>query len=132
MIRKHADELGIDEDTVEDIVEIAESGRDQMEARHKAVREASKKLHEMLSQDAPNRNAVMKQVDVLSAAEGAAKKHQLSILMDIRALLTPDQRDAIQELHKRMKRKGPPHGKHGPPPGRHGPPPMHGPRRGPR
>lgn len=107
VIRKHAAELGIHADTVTAIVNIAEDERTEMEALRQAKHQEARKLHQMLSSETPNRDAVMQQVDVLSNAERAQKKHHLNILMDIRALLTPEQRKAIEELHQRMKRDRP-------------------------
>ena len=134
VIRKHADELGIDQDTVDQVVDIAEDAKDDMRSLHAKIRQESRALHTLLSADSPNETTVFQQVDRLKAAEAAQQKRQLAVLMDIRALLTPEQLDAIKALHQRMRQhhNGPRHtrpgmGEH--PPGHRGPPP--GPR-GPR
>jgi len=124
VIRKHADELGIDDETVQAIVDIAENARDEMHALHQVVRKESRALRGLLDADEPDRRAVHRQVDVLKSAEAAVQKQQLTTLIEIRSHLTLEQRDAIKELHQRMKRQGPPHGRgghRGPPPGHRGP-----------
>ena len=130
VIREHADELGIEDATVDQIMDIAENARDKMETLHLTTRRESRALRKLLSEDTPNEKAVYAQVDRLKAAEAAQQKHQLSVLMDIRALLTPDQRKAIEDLHRRMRAPkrhhlremgGHPPGHRGPPPGQRGP-----------
>lgn len=118
IIRRHADELGIDDQTVQDIVELAEQARSGMRTHHDTVREARETLHRLLQADAPNRQQVMKQVDVVASAEAAQRKHQLSTLIDIRALLTVEQRQRLHEFHEKQRAKHP-RGGGGPPP--HGP-----------
>jgi Spy/CpxP family protein refolding chaperone len=122
IIRQNADELGINDATVHAIVEIAEDAREALHGLHEGVRDASKTLHQLLGEDTPDRKAVLHQVAQLKQAEAAVQKHQLTVLMDIRALLSPAQRDAIKALHQKMKSEGPPHGRRGPPKHRGGPP----------
>lgn len=116
MIRKHADELGIDAETVETVVAIAEEARERMEALRRTKHEAARTLRQLLSEDSPDRQAVMAQVDRLSEAEAEEKKHHLTVLMDIREQLTTEQRSAIETFQKR-RRPGHPR-PHGPPPHR--------------
>ena len=113
MIRKHADELGIDAETVETVVAIAEEAREEMDALRRTKHEEARSLRKLLSEDTPNRRAVMAQVDKLSLAEAAEKKHHLTVLMDIREQLTTEQRQAIETFQK-SRRPGHPR-PHGPP-----------------
>ena len=121
LIRAHADELGLDAATVDEIVQIAEDSHDEIRETHEAIRMEKDKLHELLRAETPNRQRVMAQVDAVSRAEAAMKKQQLGILMDIRALLTPEQRAALNRI---QPKRGPMNADHpGRPPRHHGPPP---------
>jgi hypothetical protein len=75
----------------------------------------------LLREDEPDREAVLAQVEVLGAAETAKLRHSLEVLLDIHALLTPEQLRALEA----MKPPGPPGGPMGGPPG--GGPPGGGP-----
>jgi Spy/CpxP family protein refolding chaperone len=115
LIREHAEALGIEAATVEQIRQIAESARAEREAAEKAVKQARATLMELLQVDEPDRAAVLAQVEVLGAAETAQLRHSLEVLLDIHALLTPAQLKALEA----MRPPGAPPGG-GPPPG--GPP----------
>ena len=110
MIERHADKLGIDDATLEAIWEIADAGRPEGRQLRRSLRQLRKELREMLRSDAPDRVAVMAQVEAIGEVEVSLRKHDLNILMDIHTLLTPEQRQALDEMRPKH-RKGGPHGK---------------------
>ncbi len=119
LVREHADALGIDAETVERIVEIAEAARDEREELAMGVEQAKADLGELLQAEQPDRQAVLDQVEVLGDAETAMLRHQLTVLLDMHGLLTPEQIKALEAMSFR-----PPSGPGGPP---GAPPPMGGP-----
>lgn len=117
IIRQHAVELGLDAVTADRIRAIAEGGRAERQRLQTAVQAARAGLDGLLHAEEPDRAGIMAQVDRVGAAETAQLKHQLTVLLDIRAQLTPAQRAAVETL---LAHQGPPGG--GPPPAG-GPPP---------
>ncbi len=110
-IAQHAERLGLDEATLAQIEEIGEASRVAGEALGEAMHEARDELHELLRADDPERRAVLKAAERIGDAETALRKHHLGTMLDIRALLTPEQREELVRIHEEI----------GPPPG-HGPP----------
>ena len=49
----------------------------------------------------------MAQVEAIGEVEVSLRKHDLNILMDIQILLTPEQREALDELRPKHGKKGP-------------------------
>jgi hypothetical protein len=52
----------------------------------------------LLAQGTPNESAVMQQVDSIGALETEMHKHRLGTMLEIRALLTPEQREEMAQL----------------------------------
>ena len=107
MIERHADKLGIDDATLDAIWEIADAGRPEGRKLRRNLRQLRKELREMLRSDDPDREAVMAQVEAIGEVEVSLRKHDLNILMDIQILLTPEQREALDELRPKHGKKGP-------------------------
>lgn len=108
-----AEELGIDEETLAEIKGIVGDARPTLDELHAAVRDERRQFHELLEQDEPDREAVFRQIESIAEAEVALHKLEIEVLLDIRALLTPEQREAL--------------GAHAPPPDGPPPPPHGGP-----
>ena len=128
LVREHATALGIDADTVERIEEIANSSKAERDSLHEAVQAERDALAELLRAESPDRATVLAKVDVLGAAETALLRQSLETLLDMHALLTPEQIKALEAMAPSGPPGGPPGGPTGGPPG--GPPagaPLHGP-----
>ena len=103
LIAEHADELGLDEETLEAIQRIvvdahqdAAGLRGELHALHDAMRT-------LLSQDDPDEASVMQQAETLGKVKTEMHKHRLSTLLAVRALLTPDQRAQLTRIHEEMR-----------------------------
>jgi hypothetical protein len=57
-------------------------------------------MRALLSQEGPNEAAVMQQADAIGALELAARKQRLQVMLRIRALLTPAQRQELIRLQE--------------------------------
>jgi Spy/CpxP family protein refolding chaperone len=106
MIERHADKLGIDDGTLEAIWEIADAGRTEGRQFRRSLRQLRKELREMLRSDEPDRVAVMAQVDAIGEIDVALRKHDLNILLDVRTLLTSEQKKALDELRRKRGKDG--------------------------
>lgn len=97
-IAEHADELGLDEQTQGEIKAIVEDARRESEKLRSAQRQAARSLSELLELDEPDRQSVMSQADVVGELESARRKLRLGAMLEIRALLTPEQRAKLVEI----------------------------------
>ena len=89
--------------------------RDEVKTAHEAMRT-------LLEQDSVDETAVMAQADAVGAAMTESRKHDLRTMLQVRALLTPEQRTQLQQLvEAKRERHGRRH-KHGGPEAGHGAP----------
>jgi Spy/CpxP family protein refolding chaperone len=106
-IAQYAERLGLDQETLGTIRTIVDASRAQGETLRADLRQAYAQMRALLSQEGPNEAAVMQQADAIGALELAARKQRLQVMLRIRALLTPAQRQElirIQEtLHTRRR-----------------------------
>jgi Spy/CpxP family protein refolding chaperone len=99
-IEKKAEALGLDEEKLAAIRSIVESSKETGDRLHSEVRGLHDEMKEMLSQDAPDEAAVMKQIDGIGAVEVEMHKHRVRTMLKIRELLTPQQREAMVKLRE--------------------------------
>jgi len=60
-------------------------------------------LHDLLAQDAPDRNVVLQKIEQVGELQIELQKERISTLLTVRALLTPEER---AELRTRMSNRG--------------------------
>ena len=99
-IVEYAERLGIDQETLAAIRTIVETSRAQGEPLRAELRQAYAQMRALLSQEVPNKAAVMQQADAIGALELAARKQRLQVMLRIRALLTPAQRQELIRLQE--------------------------------
>jgi Spy/CpxP family protein refolding chaperone len=105
LIEENADRLGIDDDTRDAIRKIAEASRERSDALSERLHAAHEEMRHLLDADEPDEDAVMAQAEAIGALHVDKHKNRLRALLEIRALLTPEQR---QELVKLREEMGPP------------------------
>ena len=76
------------------------AARAEGRALHGQLREAREVLHTLLTADAPDEAVVMQQADVIGGLETALMKHRLRSMLQIRALLTPEQRAELESIRE--------------------------------
>jgi len=119
VLARHAAELGLDADALARIRVIAETARAEEQPLVERLGALHQAMHKLLEADAPKSDEVMQQADQIGAAETALRKHQLGTLLEIRALLTPEQRQKLVQIFEARKARW--HGHEGgPPPGASG------------
>ena len=99
-IAKYAERLGLDEETLGTIRTIVAASRVQEETLRAELRQAQAQMRTLLSQEVPNAAAVMQQADAIGALELASRKQRLQVMLRIRALLTPAQRQELMRLQE--------------------------------
>ena len=103
VLERHAERLGLDDDTRARIRELSSEGRDAGRAHREALRALRDELRELLSQDAPKESEVFAKADEIGRAETALQKERLRTMLAIRALLTPEQRSELVKIHDEMR-----------------------------
>src|SRR5262245_905838 len=99
-IAEYAERLGLDKETLVMIRTIVDASRAQGETLRADLRQAYAQMRALLSQEGPNEAAVMQQADAIGALELAARKQRLQVMLRIRALLTPEQRQRLIRLQE--------------------------------
>jgi Spy/CpxP family protein refolding chaperone len=105
ILERNAGRLGLDAETLAKIRAAADASRpehDRLEGELHALR---LEMRALLSDDAPATDAVMGLADRVGAAETALDKHRLATLLEIRALLTPEQRRELVRIHEERRRE---------------------------
>lgn len=98
LLKEHAKELGISEATLTQIKELARKGRDSRAPLDDRLEDARDKVQELMQSDNPDRAKVMAAIDEAGRAEVALRQHDVDVLLQIRALLTPAQRESMKKL----------------------------------
>ena len=99
-IEENAEALNLDGETLSAIRSIVEASKGTGDQLHAKLRELHEGMKALLSQDTPDESAVMKQVDSIGVAEVEMHKHRLGTMLEIRALLTPEQREEMTRLRE--------------------------------
>jgi Spy/CpxP family protein refolding chaperone len=123
-IDRLAGELNLPPQTVSRIKERLYAAKKEHVKLRADVESARLELHQMLDQDNPERSAVLRQVEAVGQKEIALQKLKIGALLDVRAMLTPEQRQklrTLEEEHGRGK-KGKRHGRDDDGPDRRGGP----------
>jgi len=101
---RYADRLGVDDETRAEIEEKFDASREQAEPLRLAVHEAHRELHELLRADEPDRAAILAQADRIGELEAELRKLRLTTLLDVRGLLTEEQRAEMVSIHEERMR----------------------------
>jgi Spy/CpxP family protein refolding chaperone len=99
-IAEYVEPLGLDQETLATIRTMVEASRAQGETLRAALRQAYAQMRAQLSREVPDEAAVMQQADAIGALELAARKQRLQVMLQIRALLTPAQRQGLIRLQE--------------------------------
>ena len=98
LLKEHAKELGISDATLDQIKELARKGRDSRGSLDDRLDDARDKMRDLMQSDSPDRTKVMAAIEEAGRAEIALRQHDVEVLLQIRALLTPAQREAMKKL----------------------------------
>jgi Spy/CpxP family protein refolding chaperone len=99
--------LELDEESRTAIYGILDEARAVRRELRSQVREAREGLHSLLEQEEPDEAAVLEQADVIGTLQTQLRKQGLSTLLQVRALLTPEQRESLREAMPGPGGRGP-------------------------
>jgi Spy/CpxP family protein refolding chaperone len=105
VLERHADELGLDADTLARIHAIAEKAREAEQPLAQQLHSLHDAMRTMLEADSPKVDDVMQQADRIGVLETELRKARLSTMLEIRALLTPEQRQKLVQLFEAKKQR---------------------------
>lgn len=105
LLERHAERLGLDAETLAQIRAAADASRPEHERLEGELHALRLEMRTLLSEDAPEPGAVMQLADRIGAAETELDKHRLATLLEIRALLTPEQRRELVRIHEERRRE---------------------------
>jgi len=98
LITRNAARLGLQGDAlaaVQAVIDASGARHADLLAKLDTARDA---MRELLSQPVPDAKAVMSQADAIGAVETELHKNRLQAIMEIRALLTPEQRKTLLQI----------------------------------
>jgi Spy/CpxP family protein refolding chaperone len=104
-LEKNLEALGIEPTQMEKIRGILAASKQKREQMHTQLRAAFDEMHALLEQDPPDEAAIMQQADKIGQIQTEGHKAMLHVLLQVRAELTPEQR---QKLKDSMRGDGPP------------------------
>jgi Spy/CpxP family protein refolding chaperone len=105
ILERNAERLGLDAETLAKIRAAADASRPEHERLEEELHALRLEMRALLSDDAPDPDAVMQLADRVGAAETALDKHRLATLLEIRGLLTPEQRRELVRIYEERRRE---------------------------
>jgi Spy/CpxP family protein refolding chaperone len=114
-LQSQIEKLELPAETRSQVDAVLAESRTSQEKLHEQIRAAHESMRALLDQDSVDEAAVMTQADSLGALMTEARKQDLHTLIQVRSLLTPEQRASLdQQMQKRREHwKGMRHGKGG-------------------
>jgi Spy/CpxP family protein refolding chaperone len=108
VMERHAEELGLDDTTRAAIQEIAARSRLVEQPLTQQLHDLHDGMRNLLETDSPNLDDVMQWADRIGAVETELKKQRLRTMLEVRALLSPEQRQKLVKLfeERRARRRG--------------------------
>ncbi len=108
IIDRQAERLGLDAATKAKVDEVVDAAQPEMEKLRERLQKENQTMGELLAQDAPALDTVMKQADAIGNSETELQKLRLRTLLKVRALLTPEQRAELLKMQQdRRGHRGP-------------------------
>jgi protein CpxP len=108
VLERHADELGLSAEIRASIRTIAAKARQDQRPASEQLRALHEQMRAFLDAESPKVDDVMQWADRIGAAETELRKQRLRTMMEIRALLTPEQRQKLVQIFEQRHghRKG--------------------------
>jgi len=105
MLERNAERLGLDEKTRAEVRSIADAAREESRRLEDGLRVLHDELRKLLDQPTPDLEAALQQADRIGAAETELHKLRLRTMLQIRGLLTPEQRQELVRIHEERRRE---------------------------
>src|SRR5262245_31357339 len=114
-LQRQLEKLELPAETRTQVDAVFAESRTRQEALHQQIRAAHESMRSLLDQESVDETAVLAQADTIGSLMTEARKDDLKTLIQVRSLLTPEQRAALDqqmEAH-RDNWRGKRGGKHG-------------------
>lgn len=89
--------LNLDAPTSAAVTNILETAQTEHHQLRRQLQEAHRRMRTLLQQETPDEAAIMAQAEVIGDLRTAVQKLRLRTMLQIRALLTPEQRQQLRE-----------------------------------
>jgi Spy/CpxP family protein refolding chaperone len=99
-IAKHAERLGLSDETLASIERVLAASRQRNEGLEDEARRARATLRERLEAPSPDRAAVLEAASAVDVAMASLHRNRLEALLEIHALLTPAQREELVRIRE--------------------------------
>ncbi len=106
LLAEHVGLLDIPAETLEQLRELYRDHRHATEEQREELGAARDQLHALLGLESPDEQAVLAQADVVGGLQTAIRKSSLSLRLSMRALLTPEQVEAVTQALERRGERG--------------------------
>ncbi len=106
VIERHADELGLDAATLDEVTALQERQREQTGEVRESIREARESLRSLMDSDEPDEAAVVSQVEALGALQTQARIARVRSDLTVRNLLTSQQLATLRSLRPERPQGG--------------------------
>jgi len=106
VIERHADELGLDAATLDEVTALQEQEREQAGELRETIREARESLRALMDAEQPDEAAVVSQVEALGAIQTQARIARVRTDLAVRSLLTSEQLATLRSLRPERPQDG--------------------------
>lgn len=107
-LESRLDGLGLPQETLDSARALLDKAREDSRSIRGQIRDARDQMQELMRAEKPDVDAVLAQADTVGSLETSAKKARLKTILELRAILTPEQWPQLQapapgerEHHKR-------------------------------
>jgi Spy/CpxP family protein refolding chaperone len=103
-IDRMAERLELDAGTTDKIKDLVHQTQKEAIGIQARMETARLDLRQQLNDEDPDRSSVMAQIDQVAALKVSVKKLEVNLLLDVRGLLTPEQRTGLKKLIRRARK----------------------------
>lgn len=96
-LESRLDGLGLPQATLDSAHALLDKARDENRGTRGQIRDAHDQMQTLMQAEKPDVDAVMAQVDTIGGLETTAKKVRLKTILELRAMLTPEQWAQLQQ-----------------------------------
>jgi Spy/CpxP family protein refolding chaperone len=103
--RKFMKKLGLDSKQIKKIEDLTyRADREKLDIRHE-IEKNHLDLEQLMSAEKPNEAAIFSKLDKISALELKLKKNRIGLMLKVKAILTPEQWDKLQDFQAARQAK---------------------------
>lgn len=98
--------LGLAQAELDAAYQVIDQARKERRGLDGQIRAAHERMRELLDQDSPDVDTVTAQADTIGSLMTQSRKIELRAAVQVRSMLTPEQRKQLAEKHDRFARRG--------------------------